>query len=960
MLDQTVTVIPQFLNELRSNGFRGEIEDDAASRLVAATDNSIYQIEPDAILFPSGAEDVELAVLHASMLGVALTARGGGTGTNGQSLNSGVVLDLSRHMTRILALDLEAGTVAVEPGVVLDQLNTYLKPHGVFFAPTVSTSSRATLGGMFATDASGKGSRIYGRTSDHVVAADVVLADGSTHRVSPEHTDSAVMSDIAGWLAPELVTCSEAIDHHFPKINRSLTGYNLDQARCPGTGIDFVKLLAGSEGTLALTTRLVLRLTPVPAYRSLTVLAYENCAAALEHVPFLAPAQASAIEFLDDNILSLAASSPMWGELESVLGNIKEAGAFLFVEFTGSEPSELLLGQRRLSEILDRNQVPVSARVTTDRASEMHALWEMRKRSVGLLAAMETERRGIPFVEDAAVPQENLAEFVAEFAALLARYGLNYGMFGHADVGCVHVRPMLDMRSAADRSLIRKISDDVAELCRRHGGLIWGEHGKGMRGEYVETYVGPDLYDLMRRIKLAFDPENRLNPGKLVTAANSDLSVMRLDRAPMRGIRDEQVNLKANPSLDRALACNGNGACHNWEPDDPMCPSFKVTRDKRQAPKGRATLLREWARRRSLGRETQALEAALYDSLDTCLSCKSCTSQCPVRVDIPAMKSVFLTKYFETHPRSPRDRLLRRMEKISMRARTRPHFANLAMANPLARKVLKNVFGLVDVPRFSSSPAERAAREAGARIIRPGEDPAALGDRPVLVVSDSFTGVFETDLVRTTCELLRGLGFTVYITPPLANGKALQVRGYDAEFQQQRQKTTDLLKHLAAMGIPMVSLEPAVTDLFDKEFGIGPDSDFSTISLDRFLFDGLSDLPERPSIGARYTLFLHCTEKTADPATGRRWQDIFARLGLQLDLARTGCCGMAGLFGHEAEHLGMSRDLFDLSWREPLEAAGDLALATGFSCRSQAKRFADHVLTHPVSILLKQLPQPTT
>ena len=957
MLDHSNSPLSRFLDALRESGFSGDIESDLGACLVAATDNSIYHVAPDAILFPRSAEDVEQLARLAQDHDIALTARGGGTGTNGQSLNAGVVVDMSRHMRGILALNLEAGTVTVQPGVVLDQLNTYLKPHGFFFAPTVSTSSRATVGGMFATDASGKGSRIYGRMSDHVTAADVVLANGRAVSVTTHGTSDADLRQMGEGLRQDLDGKAAEIARRFPALNRGLTGYNLDQARGASGNLDFIKLLAGSEGTLALTTQLTLRLTPIPKQRALTVLAYDDCALALSHVPHLVEADPSAIEFLDDKILALAAASPMWSELEGVLGQIGDAGGFLFVEFSGETVEEVAAGQQRLAEIIAKDLVPVSAQVTTAEPSDMSALWEMRKRSVGLLAAVETSRIGLPFVEDAAVPPENLSDFVAEFGALLDGFGLSYGMFGHADVGCVHVRPMLNMRDAQDRAMIRKVSDAVSDLCQCHGGLIWGEHGKGVRGEYVERYVGPELYSVMRRIKAWFDPDNRLNPGKLVTAADSDLAVMKIDAVPMRGARDAEIDAQAFDAFERAMACNGNGACHNWAPDDPMCPSYKVTRDKTQAPKGRATLFREWSRATSVGEPSSEIEEALKKSLDTCLSCKSCSGQCPVRVDIPTMKSEFLARFFKTHSRPLRDHLLRHMERLSLRLRRMPGVANLTMNNPLSRAILEKGFGLSDVPRFSPASAEQMVINNGGRILSKSD---TLGDRPVVLVIDSFTGAFETQVIGTVTALLGQLGYSVWACPPLLNGKAQQVRGFAQDFEAQRDQTSAELAWIAAAGAPMISLEPAVTDLFNKEYQKGAETGFRVQSLDSFLHDNLDDLPRLPAQGGSFALFSHCTEKTADPATGRRWIAIFARFGLQLEQVSTGCCGMSGLFGHEAEHQQMSRDLFDLSWRDPLAQPGRTPLATGFSCRSQVKRFGAQPIFHPTAALLARLSENQT
>lgn len=956
MLDDTNSNLQQYLNALRADGFGGDIADDEAARLVGATDNSIYHIEPQAILFPKEATDVVRAATLADRFGIALTARGGGTGTNGQSLNDGVVVDMSRHMTGILSLNTDAGTVTVEPGVVLDQLNAYLKPHGYFFAPTVSTSSRATVGGMFATDASGKGSRIYGRMSDHVLAAEITLANGRRVSVTTHGSLDEELSRTATAIRADLDSHAQEIARRFPVMNRGLTGYNLDEARGNAGDLNLIKLLAGSEGTLALTTHLTLHITPIPKTRALTVLAYDNCVAALDHVPFLVKSEPAAIEFLDDKILALAAASPMWSEVESVLGQIGEAGGLLFVEFTGDSNDEVRAGQDRLAHILDQNLIHLAAQVTTAAPTEMSALWEMRKRAVGLLAAVETSRIGLPFVEDAAVPPENLSAFVSEFGQLLDSRGLTFGMFGHADVGCVHVRPMLNMRDPADRDQIRPISDAVSALCQKHGGLIWGEHGKGMRGEYVETYVGPDLYSVMRRIKAAFDPDNRLNPGKLVTADASELTVTRLDDVPIRGARDAQIDETVHAAFDRAIACNGNGACHNWAPDDPMCPSYKVTRDKVQAPKGRASLFREWAGLRSTDQDVGPVEEALKSSLDTCLSCKSCTGQCPVRVDIPAMKSAFLHEYFKSRARPARDLLLRHMEGLSLILRKLPRLANLALGNPLTRAALNRGFGLVDIPTYAPLTAEQAVHQGKGRLIDPLNLPSDWGQSPVVLVLDSFTGAFDTNVIAQSATLLNRLGFSVWSLPPVANGKARQVRGMLDAFEAQRHKTGALLSRIKMDALPLISLEPAVTDLLNKDYNLGKQT---VLSLDRFLSENLDLLPQLAAEDTQFTLFSHCTEKTADPATPRRWQTVFRRFGLTLEIADTGCCGMAGLFGHETEHRDMSRDLFDLSWRAPLKTADAGALATGFSCRSQAERFGSAKPAHPSAALLARLePKP--
>lgn len=928
-----MSAVADFLAALRETAFSGDIGDDLASRLVGATDNSIYRIAPDAILFPRSAADMETALQLASQHGVPVTARGGGTGTNGQSLNTGVILDTSRHMTRILSFDADRREVEVEPGVVLDQLNRFLAPHGLFFPPTVSTSSRATLGGMFATDASGKGSRRYGRMSDWVQQAALLGADGTAFDTDTLPGSTEILNDLQAHTA--------AIAKAFPEMNRSLTGYNLRDAMAE-TGLNGVKLVAGSEGTLAVTTRLTLRVAPIPARKALSVLAYTDCLTALDHVPDLLAADPVAIEFLDDRIIDLAAKTPMWDALKSVFGGFEGARGFLFVEFAANRPEDILAAQTRLAEILSAAPPGFMGRNDTDAPDQMAALWETRKRSVGLLGAMEGPRVGLPFVEDAAVPPENLTRFVEGFRDILDGHGLDYGMFGHADVGCVHVRPALNMQSPDDRALIRAISDRVAFLARDMGGLIWGEHGKGLRGEYLGTYLPPELQTLMQRIKQRFDPEDRLNPGKLVTAKRE---VKRLDEAPFRGARDQQIDATRFGAYAKSVSCNGNGACFNQAPDDPMCPSYKVSGDKTLSPKGRATLLREWTLARSRGLDETELGTALLDSMDQCLSCRSCTSQCPIAVDIPGMKSRFLSDWYRTRKRPMRDHLVRHMERLSLLARRAPTLANLAMGNALSRSLLRHVFGLVDVPGFSALRMAPLLKARGVSLAGQGPDPADL-----FLVLDSFTAPFDAGVIADTLDLLQALGLRVETTRVLPNGKAAQVRGYLEAFDSTRSTAMAALDRIARPGTPFVALEPAVTNLLKKDYGRD-----DVLSLDQFLLDRIDRIPRGADTGQDHVLFLHCTEKTADPATGSRWQKIFDAAGLSLDLASTGCCGMAGMFGHESEHQDMSFRLFEMSWKDPLQKAGPGALATGFSCRSQSKRFAAQRPDHPAQALSRHL-----
>ena len=941
-----------FLAALARESFAGDVAADEASLTVYSTDNSIYQLEPSAVVFPRDGADIARLVRAAKATGMPVTARGGGTGTNGQSLTGGVIADVSRHMNRVLDFDAAAMRVTVEPGVVLDQLNAFLKPHGLFFPPTVSTASRATIGGMVATDASGKGSRIYGRTSDYVEALDVVLPDGSEEVIrslsKAEAFDLAKgrnrLAHTARIAMEGVADKADLIAAVFPKMNRGLTGYNLEQMTSTDGSLHLQKLLSGSEGTLAFTRAITLRLISRPAHRAIAVLRYASFDAALSDIQRLLSADPAAIEIMDDKVLSLAQEDVVWTTLEAVLGGPTEVPVMGLnvAEFVGDTVEAVEAQLARLSALAVPTDAGVLDQLIVRDAALVSTVWDLRKKAVGLLGRLG----GVPFIEDTAVPPQHLDAYVREFRALLDDHGLDYGMFGHADVGCLHVRPVLDLRRPEHAALIRPLSDAVAALTKRYGGLIWGEHGRGFRGEYSPSFFGPELYDLLCEIKAAFDPKNLFNPGKLAPAFKG-AAVDKIDGIPFRGELDRQIE---GETFGKAVSCNGNGACHGWDSFDLMCPSYKATRDRNQSPKGRAALLREWARRRSTGENRlpkfAAFENEVKAALDTCLSCKACSSLCPVKVDIPATKAEFTDTYFETRTRQLRDRLLPMLEPMLGMARRVPGLANAVMQFPPVRSMVEHVLGLVDLPHVHPAPPPRAVRGEGGAV---------------LLLEDGFTSTFDGRLVGAVERLLTALGYRVTRLAPEANGKALHVRGLLKPFRSIAQKAMRRAEKAAANGHPIIALDAATAlmyaDEYPKTTGLALSSPVTL--LEDFLLQEIKAgriAPAREVLGLHYTLLSHCTEKSARPASSRQWAEIFGAFGLKLETPATGCCGMAGLFGHEKEHKALSKTLFEMSWKPILDRREpETVLASGFSCRCQTERFEGFRPRHPAEALLHHL-----
>nr|WP_255699935.1 FAD-binding and (Fe-S)-binding domain-containing protein [Jiella avicenniae] len=936
-----------FLAALGDEAYTGDVATNAATRTVMATDNSVYELLPAAVLFPREPDDLNRILRASARTKTPVVARGGGTGTNGQSLTTHVVVDCSRHLRAIESIDPERGLAVVQPGVILDELNRAAAPHGLFFAPAVSTASRATLGGMTATDASGKGSRHYGRTSDHIAAMEVALSDGSNWRAEPLDARAldavCARQDLPGRLHRLLrdIVRDEAdeIERVFPVMNRGLTGYNLKELNDADGRFRLSKVLAGSEGSLALTKRLTLKLLKKPPHRALMVVGYDDVIAALRDVGRLVEADPSAVEFIDDRILSLAKDDPIWADIAGTLATPpgREVKGLNFVEVEAGSGAELAAALARLEAL---PQAPSSA-VTQTIVREpriIAQLWSLRSKCVGLLGRMDPSRQGTAFVEDAAVPPQVLPDFVEGFRALLDAHGLAYGMFGHADVGCVHVRPALDMRIPEDAAKLKPVSDAVAALAQRHGGLIWGEHGKGFRGQYGPQILGDRLYAAMCRIKAAFDPDDRLNPGK-IAAPSPDRKLERIDTVPFRGPMDATIPPARLGGFEKAVKCNGNGQCFGRDAFDAMCPSYKATGDRLQSPKGRAALMRAWLREDGALPDGE-IATALHASLRTCLACKACASQCPVKVDIPSMRARFLSDWHETHRRPMRHRLLAAMETFAPAMRALPGLANagLGLAAPLLRAL-----DLVDLPAIRPARGER--RRLDDRDDRPG----------VVLIEDTFTATWDGGVVEAAETLFETLGYRVHRVAAQANGKALHVLGKLDRFEATARRALAREAELVTSGMPLVGIEPAVNCLHADEYRELRKAPSPVVSVEAFLASEIAVGRIAPRTGqgsASFALFQHCTGKTADPASTGRWLAIFRHLGLDLDPEDTGCCGMSGFFGHEAPNAEMSKKLFAMSWQPKLARhAPGTALATGFSCRCQAKRMGAGRLPHPVEVL---------
>jgi len=1004
-----VQLVLNFLQALEQQGFTGDTATSYADRLTMATDNSIYQLLPDAVVFPRSTADVALIARLASQerfTSLIFTPRGGGTGTNGQALNQGIVIDMSRYMNRIIEIDPEEGWVRVEAGVIKDQLNQFLKPYGYFFAPELSTSNRATIGGMINTDASGQGSLVYGKTSDHVLGVRAVLLGGDILDTRPMPvalaetlgSDNTSTGRIYRTVVERCRENRQLIIDKFPKLNRFLTGYDLRHVFNDDLSqFDLTRVLTGSEGTLAFITEARLNITRLPKVRRLVNVKYNSFDSALRNAPFMVEARALSVETVDSKVLNLAREDIVWHSVSELITDVpdKEMLGLNIVEFAGDD-GELIDQQvtmlcQRLDELIAAGEGGVIGWQLCSDLAGIERIYGMRKKAVGLLGNAKGAAKPIPFAEDTCVPPDNLADYIVEFRALLDSHGLSYGMFGHVDAGVLHVRPALDMCDPQQEILMKQISDEVVALTAKYGGLLWGEHGKGFRAEYSPAFFGEQLYGELRKVKAAFDPDNRLNPGKICPPEGVDAPMMQVD-AVKRGTFDRQIPIAVRASWRGAMECNGNGLCFNFDARSPMCPSMKITSNRIHSPKGRATLVREWLRlladrgvdplllEKELPHKRASLRTLIertrnswharkgeYDfshevkeAMSGCLACKACSTQCPIKIDVPEFRSRFLQLYHTRYLRPVRDHLVATVESYAPLMARAPKTFNFFINQPLVRRLSEKHIGMIDLPLLSVPSLQqqlvghRSANTTLEQLEALSEEQKA---RTVLVVQDPFTSYYDAQVVADFIRLVERLDYQPVVLPFSPNGKAQHIKGFMKRFARTAQKTSDFLSRVAQLGMPMVGVDPALVLCYRDEYRqvLGDKrGEFNVQLVHEWLPGVLNNQPATETSGEAWYLFGHCTEVTALPGTPGQWASIFARFGAKLENVSVGCCGMAGTYGHEVKNHANSLGIYALSWQQAMQRLPrNRCLATGYSCRSQVKRVEGSGVRHPLQALLE-------
>ena len=932
----------------------GDVWFDRASRGMYATDASIYQIMPLGVVVPRTATDVEATIAIAREHGVPVTARGGGTSQCGQTVNHGLIVDVSRYMRDVVALDTAARTVRVQPGIVLDELNRGLKKHGLFFPVDPSTASRATIGGMTANNSSGARSIRYGIMADNVAGIDAVLADGTrayfgevgararrrlrrTVRLrSGRHRYRELVERVRAIAARE----ASEIDARIPKVQRNVGGYAIHTVR-PDGDFNMAKLLVGSEGTLAFFTEIDLALQPLPRAKALGVCHFPTFADAMRSTEALVALDPVAVELVDRTMIELsrkiAAFAPI---LEKYVRG--EPGSLLLVEFAGDDPAPLAERLDALDDTMASLGFPNAVVKLTD-AAQQSEMWEVRAAGLNIMTSMRGDAKPISIIEDCAVPLAHLADYTERLNRIFAKYGTTGTFYAHASVGCLHVRPVLNMKHDEDVGKLRAIAEEAFAIVREYGGAHSGEHGDGIvRSEFHEEMFGSRIVEAFREVKTAFDPGNVLNPGKIVDAPKMD------DRTLFRyGPKYAPIPLKTEldwsefGSFAGAVEmCNNNGACRKSAPG-AMCPSYRVTDDEHHVTRGRANGLR-LALTGQLGPDGLT-SPELYDALDLCVSCKACRRECPTGVDMARMKIEFLAHYRKKHGTPLGDRVVANLPRAAHRAGPLRRLANLRDRIPGVARMLERATGFTakrPLPRWHARPF----RETGSmRTTSPSADATAAKHGEVVLLVDTFNRYFEPDVARAAERVLGAAGYDVVFaheldastgaadasSRPLCCGRTYLGAGLLDEARAEAERTIAALAPYAERGMPIIGLEPScLLTLRDEFLALVPTDAARAVAAQALLFeefiarelDAGRWAPALRSLGKRAVVHGHCHQKAfgAMPAVVRALRAI---PGLDASVIESSCCGMAGMFGYEAEH-------YDISMR-----MAERGFAAGGACR---------------------------
>ncbi|MBC8874808.1 MAG: FAD-binding protein [Planctomycetes bacterium] len=971
--------VPKLEQTLRST-VRGEVYFDQMSRGLHATDASHYQMMPACVVVPRDEEDCVQAVKIAGQFGLPITPRGGATSLSGQTFGTGMIVDVSKYMDQVLEVNVDEGWARVQPGVVRDRLNAQLAQHRLHLAPDPATANRATVGGMIGNNASGTRSIVYGKTIDHVISSKVVLADGTVMELEAvddddwdrrSEGDSSEASIYRG--VKEIVEKNrDEILARYPKVMRRVSGYNLDEF-VDGAGYtgpiggrnlsgrktwNLSNLIVGSEGTLAVLLETKVRLTPLPTATALAVVHFDDVIDSLRHVPEILRHNPSTVELLDQSVLGEAVVNATTRDMATFIDGQPEA--VLLIEVFGDDEAE---AARRITELVDdlkEQNIGYAWPVRTDKKGQAD-VWNVRKLGLGLITNVKGPSKGQAFVEDACVPVEVLAEYIERLQKVCDELNVPTSLYAHASVGVIHFRPVLDLHKPEDRQKMVDIANHAFDMVCEYEGIFAGEHGDGLvRGEFIPRSFGEKLLEAFRQTKRLFDPQNLMNPGKLVDTP-SMVSHLRYGDQYRPADVPALFHYRDQGGFQLAVEqCNGVGACRKLD-EGTMCPSYMATRDEEATTRGRANALR-------LAMSGQLDEGALSSDrmkqvLELCLACKSCKSECPNAVDMARLKSDVLQMHHDDHGTPLGYKLVGNMPNTARRvAGPLAHLANLAAKLPGYGWMMERIAGIDrrrPMPGFATRPLAKLLRDRERkRTPSNGAGGSRLGK--VVLFDDTYANYMEPHVGLSAVELLEGCGYEVILAKAGCCQRPRLSKGLVRAAKRDGTKTMENLDAFARQGLPILCLEPScasaladdLPDLIDDE-ELGRRVASCVKMIDVFLDDEVAagKIPPLASSASKFLLHGHCHQK-AEFGTAAI-HNHFGRLAdVTCEEVDSGCCGMAGSFGYE--HYDVSRAVGEDRLFPAVRAAmrdDKTIIACGISCRHQLRDVLDVETKHWVEVM---------
>jgi FAD/FMN-containing dehydrogenase/Fe-S oxidoreductase len=1001
-----MSLSPDFISELKKH-FRGDVRADPASRILYSTDASIYQIVPLGVAIPQTQDDLIAAVELAAKYRVPILPRGSGSSLAGQAVGEALIIDCSRWLDRIIEINAEEKSAIFEPGAILASLNKAAAKHGLMFGPDPASAERATMGGVIGNNATGAHSILYGMTADHMLAADVIMSDGSlaswstttnhqppTTNYQPPTTNDLLSSFIfSSSIIREKY--SQAIKDHYPRTWRNSAGYRLnylipwspsappqwhgEYPNLQSSTFNLSTLLAGSEGTLAVIRSAKVNLVRKPKHTALAVLAYDSIAASCDAVPDLLKHNPSAIELIPQMLIRLAKNVPAFAsQVDWVRG---DPAALIAVEFAGDDPDRLIAQARA-----------VGADLIAPSASDQAKIWAVRKMGLGILDSRASSARTIAFIEDCAIPVERLGDFVRGVERIMSDHDTHGAFYAHASAGCLHVRPILNLKTPQGKKQLRSIAEAALALVISLGGSMSSEHGDGIsHSEFLKQIYGEEVVEAFRLLKVAADPHNILNPGKIIDPPKMDAH-LRYDETYETRAWTPVMDFSAQNGLVGAIEqCNGQGVCRKF--DGVMCPSFQATREESNSTRGRANLLRaiisgnlEIVNRKSDSNSPCTIHSeAVFPSLDLCLACKGCKSECPSGVDMAKIKFAFMEEYYKTHRRPLRDYLFGYFHVVSAIASPFAPLVNGLLAFAPTKKLIAKIAGITDQRPFPKYKNVTVTSKV-----------TITSRKKILFLRDPFTHYIEPQVEQAALNILSKLGYEVIFIPQIGSGVSLLSKGFVAEARSHALKVLESIQKLDPdRACAIVGVEPPEMYAIKNDYeDLLSDQDIASVKsrtwlMDEWLlrsaeFDRLRVFSMEKRGGQTFDVQReinfqpHChqrAEKLADdgkPSGVNATTTLLTLCGFDVRVIESGCCGMAGTFGYEAEHYALSQAVGELKVLPAVRAVQAdartdcfakaekrmpraLVVSTGSACKMQIEQGANVKVTHPIELVWKAI-----